>query len=139
MRINDSNCAFCKIVNGQIPDYRVWESKNFVAFLDIRPIALGHVLIIPREHIDYVFDLSDIVYSELFRTGKIIAPAIHKATKCKRVGIAIEGFGMPHAHLHLVPLFHGNEMDPNRAHEVSINELGEMQKKIKNTLTSIRD
>src|SRR3989344_8096681 len=137
MKSTDPNCIFCKIVTGQIPDYRVWEDDYFVTFLDIRPITEGHTLIVPKVHIDEVFDLPENIYTGLFDLGRKLAPVIRQVTKCVRVGIALEGFGVLHCHLHLVPLWRGNEMDPNRAHEVSKESLLEMQTKIKVELVKL--
>lgn len=134
MQASEKECIFCRIIAGEIPDYRIWENENFIATLDIRPINDGHTLIIPKEHEDYVFDLPMPIYSKLFSAGKLLAPVIQQAINCKRVGMVIEGFGVPHAHLHLVPINHGNELDPHRAHEVLEGELQSMQKKLKKFL-----
>ena len=88
MKSTDPNCIFCKIVTGQIPDYRVWEDDYFVTFLDIRPITEGHTLIVPKVHIDEVFDLPENIYTGLFDLGRKLAPVIRQVTKCVRVGIA---------------------------------------------------
>jgi len=127
-------CIFCKIVQGEIPDCRIWENEKFIAFLDIRPIELGHTLIIPKKHIDSVFDLPTKDYCDLFSVARELEMPIRKATGSKRVGLVIEGFGVPHAHLHLVPINEGNELDPHRAHEVADSELVAIQEKLKNLL-----
>jgi histidine triad (HIT) family protein len=95
---------FTKIVNGEIPCYKIAENKDFFAFLDINPLAEGHTLVIPKKEVDYIFDLSDELYSGLHLFAKKIAKAIDKTVECKRVGIAVIGLEVPHAHIHLVPL-----------------------------------
>ena len=129
------DCVFCKIVSGEIPDYRVWEDDKFVAFLDIHPISDGHTLVIPRAHTDSVFDLVNQDYVALFEIGKSLAPAIQKVTKCKRVGMALEGLSVPHVHLHLVPVNNVNDLDPNKAHSLSPESMADMQTKLKAALS----
>jgi histidine triad (HIT) family protein len=95
---------FTKIVNGEIPCYKIDENENFLAFLDINPLAKGHTLVIPKKEIDYIFDLDDKLFSEMNLFAKRIAHAIDKSVDCKRVGIAVVGLEVPHAHIHLIPL-----------------------------------
>jgi histidine triad (HIT) family protein len=102
---------FTKIVNGEIPSYKVAEDENFLAFLDIFPLAIGHVLVIPKAEIDYLFDLDDQNYVALMLFSKRVAIALKKAIPCKKVGVAVLGLEVPHAHIHLVPL--NNESDIN--------------------------
>lgn len=96
--------VFSKIVAGEIPSYTVAESEHFFAFLDINPLALGHTLVVPKEEVDYFFDLTDQRIAELQVFAARIARSIKQVTGCKRVGQAIIGFEVPHAHLHLVPM-----------------------------------
>lgn len=95
---------FSKIVKGMIPSYKVAEDDNYFAFLDINPLVEGHTLVIPKLEIDYIFDIEDELYKGLFLFAKKIAPAIEKAVPCKRIGIAVVGLEVPHAHIHLVPM-----------------------------------
>tara|TARA_B100000900_G_scaffold402395_1_gene408180 strand:- start:1179 stop:1571 length:393 start_codon:yes stop_codon:yes gene_type:complete len=95
---------FTKIVKGDIPAYKIAETDKFLAFLDIYPLAKGHVLVIPKKETDYIFDLDAVEYTELWAFAKQIAKAIEKAIPCKRVGIAVIGLEVPHAHIHLIPL-----------------------------------
>jgi histidine triad (HIT) family protein len=95
---------FSKIVAGEIPAYKVAETIDYLAFLDINPLAEGHVLVIPKQEVDYLFDLDDELYTGLQIFAKIIATAIKKAIPCKRVGVAVIGLEVPHAHIHLIPL-----------------------------------
>ena len=95
---------FSKIVSGEIPCYKVAEDENFLAFLDIYPLAKGHTLVIPKKEIDYIFDLNDDLLSAMHLFSKRIARAIDKSVTCKRVGVAVVGLEVPHAHIHLIPL-----------------------------------
>jgi len=95
---------FSKIVSGEIPAYKVAESIDFLAFLDISPLAEGHVLAIPKQEVDYLFDLDDATYTGLQLFAKIVATGIKKAIPCKRVGVAVIGLEVPHAHIHLIPM-----------------------------------
>lgn len=95
---------FSKIINGDIPCYKVHENDNFFAFLDINPLKLGHTLVVPKVEIDYLFDIEDNILSEMLVFTKSIAVAIKSAIPCLRVGVAVIGLEVPHAHIHLVPL-----------------------------------
>ena len=125
------DCLFCKIIKGEIPSYKIWEDKNFFAFLDINPINPGHTILVPKKHINYIFDLEEPLYSEIFRTAKKLSEPLKKATGAKRVALAIEGFVIPHTHIHLVPVNKVNDLDPNRAKKTSPEELSKMAEKIK--------
>ncbi len=95
---------FTKIVNGEIPCYKIHEDDNFLAFLDINPLAKGHTLVIPKKEVDYLFDLEDELFAGLHVFAKKVAKAIDKAMDCKRVGVAVLGLEVPHAHIHLIPI-----------------------------------
>ena len=95
---------FTKIIQGQIPCYKVAEDESYLAFLDISPLSKGHTLVVPKEEVDYIFDLNEDLFSGLWLFAKSVAPAIEKAIPCKRIGIAVIGLEVPHAHIHLVPL-----------------------------------
>ena len=95
---------FTKIVNNEIPAYKVAEDENYVAFLDIFPIAKGHTLVIPKNEVDYIFDLDDEAYSQLQLFAKKVADGLKKAITCKKVGTLVLGLEVPHAHIHLVPI-----------------------------------
>jgi histidine triad (HIT) family protein len=95
---------FSKIIRGEIPCYKVAEDENYFAFLDINPLHEGHTLVIPKEETDYVFDLSDAKLAGLILFSKKVALAIQNAIPCKRIGVAILGLEVPHAHIHLVPM-----------------------------------
>jgi histidine triad (HIT) family protein len=95
---------FSKIVAGEIPAYKIAETADFLAFLDINPLVEGHVLVIPKQEVDYLFDLDDATYTGLQLFAKKIADGIKKAIPCKRVGVAVIGLEVPHAHIHLIPM-----------------------------------
>ena len=95
---------FSKIVAGEIPAYKVAETVEFLAFLDINPLAEGHVLVIPKKEVDYLFDLDDETYTGLQIFAKIVATGLRKAIPCKRIGVAVIGLEVPHAHIHLIPM-----------------------------------
>lgn len=99
---------FTRIINGEIPCYKIAEDENYFAFLDISPLAPGHVLVVPKAEVDYLFHLDDDVLAGLMVFAKKIALAIEKAVVCERVGVAVIGLEVPHAHIHLVPL---NQID----------------------------
>jgi len=96
--------VFSKIITGDVPAYKVLENENFLAFLDIFPLAKGHVLVIPKNETDYLFDLSSDEYLELWKFAQQVAKAMEKVIECKRIGVAVIGLEVPHAHIHLVPL-----------------------------------
>lgn len=102
---------FTKIVKGEIPCYKIAEDEEFFAFLDINPLAKGHTLVIPKIEIDYIFDLEDDLFSRMNLFAKRIAKAIDKSVACKRVGIAVVGLEVPHAHIHLIPLNHLGDLN----------------------------
>lgn len=111
---------FTKIVNGEIPCYKIAENDKFLAFLDVNPNAKGHTLCIPKQEINKLFDLDDELYLNLMRFSKKIAVALEKTIPCKRIGMAVIGLEVPHAHVHLIPL---NEMDEMRfQNKVSMNK-----------------
>ncbi|QSW90675.1 HIT family protein [Flavobacterium endoglycinae] len=101
---------FTKIVNGEIPAYKIAEDDNYLAFLDVNPNAKGHTLCIPKQEIDKIFDMDDELYLGLMKFSKKVAAALEKTVPCKRIGIAVVGLEVPHAHVHLIPLNHMDEM-----------------------------
>jgi histidine triad (HIT) family protein len=108
---NIMSSIFTKIVNGEIPCYKIAEEENFLAFLDVNPNAKGHTLCIPKQEINKIFDIEDDLYIGLMKFSKKIAIALEKTVPCKRIGMAVIGLEVPHAHVHLIPL---NEMDEMR-------------------------
>ena len=102
---------FSRIVAGEIPSWKVAEDENYYAFLDINPLAEGHTLVIPKKEVDYIFDLDDETYAGLWQFAARVAKAARAAVPCKRVGVAVLGMEVPHAHIHLVPLQTEGDMD----------------------------
>lgn len=95
---------FTKIVNGEIPSFKIAETDNFLAFLDVMPLRKGHTLVIPKKQVDYIYDLDDNVLSELFVFSKKVAKKIEAKISCKRIGVSVIGLEVPHAHIHLIPI-----------------------------------
>ena len=102
---------FTKIINGEIPAYKVAEDDNYLAFLDVNPNAKGHTLCIPKQEINKIFDMEEDYYLGLMKFSRKVAKALEKTVPCKRVGVAVVGLEVPHVHVHLIPL---NEMDEMR-------------------------
>lgn len=116
---------FTRIVNGEIPCYKVAENDHFLAFLDIQPLATGHTLVIPKKETDYIFDIEDQAYQDLWVFAKEVAVLLKKHIPCKRIGVSVIGLEVPHAHIHLIPLqtindinFSGPKLNPT-AEELS--------------------
>lgn len=128
------DCLFCKIIKGEVPSYKVWEDENFFAFLNINPINPGHTILVPKKHLDYIFDLEEPLYLEIFKTAKKLSEPLKRAVGAKRIALAIEGFVIPHIHIHLVPVNRVNDLDPNRAKKGNPEELSEMMERIKNEI-----
>ena len=99
-----SDSIFTKIIKGEIPCYKIAEDDRFIAFLDVFPIKKGHTLVVPKAQIDYLFDLDDSLLSDLMIFAKKVAKKMERAISCERIGIAVIGLEVPHAHIHLVPL-----------------------------------
>jgi histidine triad (HIT) family protein len=95
---------FSKIVKGEIPCYKVAEDAHFLAFLDINPLAKGHLLLIPKKEVDYIFDIDDALYTAYFVFAKKVAVAMKKVISCAKIGVAVLGLEVPHAHIHLIPI-----------------------------------
>ncbi|HYW96881.1 MAG TPA: HIT domain-containing protein [Bacteroidales bacterium] len=105
---------FSKIVTGEIPSYKIAEDENYYAFLDINPLARGHALVVPKKEVDYIFDVDDDLLGGMMIFAKKVARAIDEVIECKRVGIAVIGLEVPHAHIHLIPINHISDIDFSR-------------------------
>ena len=105
---------FSKIVAGEVPAYKVAESNDYLAFLDVNPLTEGHVLVIPKKETDYIFDIDDEEYMGMWVFAKIVAQGIKKAFPCKKVGVAVVGLEVAHAHIHLIPLNQVQDMNFER-------------------------
>ena len=102
---------FIKIINGEIPSYKIAEDENFYAFLDINPLAKGHTLVIPKKEIDYIFNIDDKLLSEMIVFAKKVGKSIEANIKCERIGLTVIGLEVPHAHIHLIPINNITDMD----------------------------
>lgn len=114
---------FSRIADGEIPSYRVAADDKHYAFLDINPVARGHVLVIPRREVDYIFDLDKEEYTGLMLFARRVAKAIEKAIPCERVGVAVVGLEVPHTHIHLLPINSEADMDFSKKHSFPAEEM----------------
>ncbi len=121
---------FSKIIAGEIPSYKIAENEHFYAFLDVFPVQRGHVLVVPKQEIDKIFDVPDNLLAEWLVFAKPIAKAIEKAFDCNRCGISVVGLEVPHAHMHLIPISSIAHMDFRHKLKLSEEELKEIQQKI---------
>lgn len=122
---------FSKIINGEIPCYKVAENDKFFAFLDINPVQKGHTLVVPKEEIDYIFDIDDDDIQEMMLFAKQVAVKIKNAIPCVKVGVAVIGLEVPHAHIHLVPMQNEGELDFKRPKlQLTQEEFVEIQHKL---------
>lgn len=123
---------FTKIINGEIPAYKVAEDENYLAFLDINPLVKGHTLVIPKKETDYIFDIEEKEYSGLWSFAKKVSAAVKTAVPCQRIGIAVIGLEVPHAHIHLIPMNKVSDMNfANPKLSLDKEELKEIAEKIK--------
>lgn len=106
---------FTKIVKGEIPCYKIAENDKFLAFLDINPIQKGHTLVIPKQQIDYIFEIENSLLQEMILFAKEVALKIERVVPCKRIGMTVVGFDVPHAHIHLIPINSVKDMDFSKA------------------------
>jgi len=122
---------FAKIIKGDIPCHKVAEADKYLAFLDINPLAKGHTLVIPKEEVDYIFDIEDNLYSGLMLFSKKVALAIEQVIDCERIGVAVVGLEVPHAHVHLIPINHIEDISFAKSKlQLSNEELAEVSQKI---------
>lgn len=123
---------FSKIINGEIPCYKIAENDKFLAFLDVFPLVHGHVLVVPKKEIDYIFDIDDTDLSEMIVFAKGVAKALKKSVVCKRIGVSVIGLEVPHAHIHLVPMNTANDVNFTQPKiKPSSEELEQMAEKIR--------
>lgn len=126
---------FSKIVKGEIPSYKIAEDENYYAFLDINPLARGHALVVPKKEVDYIFDVDDDLLGGMMVFAKKVARAIDEVIECKRVGIAVIGLEVPHAHIHLIPINHISDIDFSRPKlKFTEDEFRDIAQKIKSAL-----
>jgi len=126
---------FSKIINNEIPSFKIAEDDNYLAFLDAFPLAYGHVLVVPKKETDYLFDLSNEEYLGLWRFSQKIAKAMDKVIICQRIGVAVIGLEVPHAHIHLVPINGVSDINFEKPKkEFSPDKMREISDKIKSAL-----
>ena len=128
---------FTKIINGELPSYKIHEDELTYTFLTIEPIQMGHTLIIPKKEVDHFLDADDESYKQVFANSKKIGKAIQKATGCTRVGLSVLGFEVPHFHLHVVPMYDPTDLDFKKGKGRSEEEMKEIQEKIITELASL--
>ena len=128
--LNMENCIFCKIAKKEIPCAKVYEDKNFLAFLDIQPVSDGHLLIIPKKHIVWMQDAEDKIISEIFKLSKKLVLAVKKGIKCDYVQVSIVGKDIPHFHIHLIPRYFNDGFPQFATKKYQDGESSEVAKKI---------
>jgi histidine triad (HIT) family protein len=121
---------FSKLINGEIPCYKIAEDEHYFAFLDIRPLNAGHTLVVPKVEVDYIFDLDDEQLSGLILFAKKVAKAIEKVVPCERIGIAVIGLEVPHCHIHLTPINTVHDLDFSKTKNISKEEMQILAEKI---------
>ena len=125
---------FTKIVNGEIPSYKIAEDENYLAFLDVNPNTTGHTLCIPKQEINKIFDMEEDLYLGLMKFSRKVAKALEKTVECKRIGVAVVGLEVPHVHVHLIPLHDMDDMRFQRKVSLTKEEFEELTKAIQSNL-----
>jgi histidine triad (HIT) family protein len=138
MIINAMECLFCNISKGRALSYKVWEDESHFAFLSITPINPGHIILIPKIHVGEIFNLSDNHFVNMFKAAKLLAGPLKQFSEAKRIGIAVEGLGVSHVHLHLVPIHYSGDLILERTTKTTRLELEKIQKEFKKQLVACR-
>lgn len=125
---------FIKIINGEIPGYKIAEDENFIAILDVNPNAKGHSLCIPKQEINKIFDMDEELYLGLMKFSRKVAKAVEKTVECKRIGVAVVGLEVPHVHVHLIPLHDMDDMRFQRKVSLSKEEFEDLALAIRKNL-----
>lgn len=122
---------FTKIIAGLEPAHKVWEGQSVIAILDTMPVNAGHLLVIPHEEVEYIFDLHEARYNELWSLVRFLSTPLKLACSAPKIAVAVEGFGVPHIHIHMVPVYKAGELNPERATTANQNDLAKMCQKIR--------
>ena len=126
--------VFTKIIKKEISSYTVYEDSDVIAFLDINPIKMGHTLVVPKKQIDYIFDLDNDDYNKLWTTTKKIANGLKKSVVCRRIGISVIGFEVPHCHIHLIPINTMRDMNFDNSYDCTSSEMTDMAERIRKNI-----
>ncbi|HIP26252.1 MAG TPA: HIT family protein [Flavobacteriaceae bacterium] len=126
--------VFTKIINGEIPCYKIAENNDFIAFLDVNPNAKGHTLVVPKKEVNKLFDLDKDLYNKLMLFSREVAVALEKAIPCKRIGMSVIGLEVPHVHVHLIPLQTMKDIQFNKKEKFTANQMQDIAKSIANQL-----
>lgn len=129
------DCVFCQIIQGKLPAHKIWEDEHFLAILDINPNTPGHTLVLPKIHEPYVFDLEPDLYTGLFELARKLSTPILEVSRAKRIGVVIQGFTVPHVHLHLIPMNEAHDLQSTRATPALESELFSLAFKIVQVLS----
>lgn len=129
-----NNCIFCKIVKGEIPSNKVFENKNFLVFLDIKPVSSGHLLIIPKKHVVWMQEADDKTIGDIFKLTKKMMIALKKGLKCDYIQVAVVGNEVPHFHIHLMPRFHSMKLKNFPTIKYKEKDIETISKKIKKAI-----
>jgi histidine triad (HIT) family protein len=128
---------FTKIINREIPSEIVWEDDNFIVFLDINPMQPGHILVVPKVEVDSLYDLDDTTYMALFYLVKKLSKPLQRAMDAKRIGLVVEGFLVPHVHIHLIPLNKPGDLNEKNEREANAKGLHEIAEKLREHFTNL--
>ncbi len=131
MQTSKADCIFCKIVAGTAPAFKLWEDKHFLAFLDNKPIMPGHTLIVPKVHHSYLFDMSKDEYKGIFERVRILEPPLLSTMNARRIGLLVEGFGVDHVHVHMIPLTDRGQIQQKGRADVTQEEFQALAEKIR--------
>ena len=126
--------VFTKIIKKEISSYTVYEDSDVIAFLDINPVKMGHTLVVPKKQIDYIFDLDNDDYNKLWTTTKKIANGLRKSVVCRRVGISVVGFEVPHCHIHLIPINTISDMSYDNIYDYNSSEMTDIAERIRKNI-----
>ncbi len=121
---------FTKIIEGEIPAYKVYEDEYVIAFLDINPMQPGHTLVVPKQEVDYLFDLDEVGFDKLMHRIRYVAQILKAKLNCAKVCVIVEGYAIPHAHVHLIPTNSAEDLDKKYIHQATDEELQEMHAKL---------